>query len=68
MANWDKERLTDVMVTFCVAGSTKEISRTKASSEPPKNCVIKIGGLVRVVKIMIDGQVGGWMSGCRRET
>lgn len=27
-----------MMVTFWVAGSTKDISRTKASSEPPKSC------------------------------
>ena len=38
MANCDKDRLTDVMVAFCVAGSMNDISRTNASSEPPKSC------------------------------
>lgn len=37
VANCDSERLTEVIVAFCDAGSTKIISRTKASSEPPNN-------------------------------
>lgn len=38
VANCERERLTEVMVAFCVDGSTKDISRTKASSDPPNNC------------------------------
>ena len=37
VANWDRERFTDVTVMVCDAGSTKDTSRTKASSEPPKS-------------------------------
>jgi len=43
VANCDRERLTEVIVAFCVEGSTKEISRTKASSEPPKSLTIHVG-------------------------
>lgn len=37
VTNWDRERLTDVIVAFWVDGSTNMISRTNASSEPPKS-------------------------------
>lgn len=34
---WDNERLTEVTVVRAVTGSTNDISRTNASSEPPSN-------------------------------
>lgn len=37
VANWDSDRLTEMIEAICDAGSTNEISRTNASSEPPKN-------------------------------
>jgi hypothetical protein len=36
VANCESVRLTEVMVAFCALGSTKDISRTNASSDPPK--------------------------------
>ena len=37
VANWDNDRLTEVMDIVWLTGSTNEISRTYASSEPPKS-------------------------------